>query len=334
MKKHANLSIFVPHKGCPRRCIFCDQNSISGTVNEPTAEYVSALCNKFLPAEGEGAKTEIAFFGGSFTAIERGYMTRLLEAAEPFVRSGRAKGIRISTRPDAIDGETLSVLRDFGVTSIELGAQSMDDTVLAKNLRGHTADDSRRAAALIRNYGFSLGLQMMIGMYSDTDPMSTAIFTADEFITLRPDTVRIYPTLVIENTPLCTLWRRGEYMPLSVEQAVKITSILLIKFDEQGIDVIRTGLHSDMSLQNSYIAGPFHPAFGDMCISEALMQKLMPQLDGMPEGDVTVYVAKGRTGAAVGQHRCNIISLAERGYDVTVREDAALAPFEVRAIHN
>ena len=178
MTKHKNLSIFVPHAGCPNQCSFCDQRSISGTQNPPTAEEVSALCDEFLPKE-KGDDYEIAFFGGSFTAIDREYMLQLLKAAYPFVQQGRAAGIRISTRPDCISTEILDILKQYGVTSIELGAQSMQDDVLKVNLRGHTEEDVVKASCLIKQYGFSLGLQMMTGLYGQKNYMEYALDTAE-----------------------------------------------------------------------------------------------------------------------------------------------------------
>ncbi|WP_308753821.1 radical SAM protein, partial [uncultured Anaerotruncus sp.] len=167
--RHANLAVFVPHAGCPRRCSFCSQKSISGAREAPTGESVSALCAESARSlAGADTDAEIAFFGGSFTAIDRAYMLELLEAAAPFV-GGAFRGIRVSTRPDAVDGEVLDLLRRYGVTAVELGAQSMDDGVLMKNRRGHTAADVERAARLVREAGFELGLQMMTGLYGSDE---------------------------------------------------------------------------------------------------------------------------------------------------------------------
>ncbi len=330
MKRHANLSVFVPHEGCPRRCIFCDQNEISGAAHAPTPDEVRALCERYLPENG--AQTEIAFFGGSFTAIERGYMRALLEAAYPFVQAGRAEGIRLSTRPDAIDDEILDLLAAYGVTSIELGAQSMDDAVLNANRRGHTAADARRASALIKARGrFALGLQMMLGMYGERDARESALYTAREFIALAPATVRIYPTLVMENTALCALYRAEDYAPLGVEAAAQLTAELLELFEGAGINVIRVGLHGDASLQKNAVAGPFHPAFGELCYSLVTRKKLAAALAAAGGPDTAVAaVHPTNLSRTKGLSKCNIDWFRARGTELTVKGDEGVPPGEVR----
>ncbi len=200
--KHANVALFVPNNGCPHACSFCSQRSITGRQNQPEPRDVRSAAETALrslrPVEAKQA--EIAFFGGSFTAIDRGYMLSLLRAAYPYVRDGRFYGIRISTRPDYIDDGILTLLRQYGVTTIELGAQSMDDRVLALNGRGHTAQQVVQASSLIRERGFRLGLQMMTGLYGDS--AAGAKKTAEALASLLPACVRIYPTLVLRGTEL------------------------------------------------------------------------------------------------------------------------------------
>ena len=199
--KHANVSVFVPHAGCPHQCSFCDQRAISGARDAPDGAAVAALCAR---AERElaqkGRTAQIAFFGGSFTAVSRPYMIELLEAARPFLGRGVFTGVRVSTRPDCIDDETLDTLTRYGVTAVELGAQSMDDAVLSKNGRGHTADDTNRASALVRAHGLELGLQMMTGLYGANE--ASDLMSARLIAALMPATVRVYPTLVLEGTRL------------------------------------------------------------------------------------------------------------------------------------
>ena len=326
MKKHANLAFFVPHNGCPQQCLFCNQNRISGADSTSTPQQVRAQCEAFLPAAGGGARpTEIAFFGGSFTAIDREIQRGLLEAAAPFVRCGRAAGIRLSTRPDAIDPETLDFLAAYGVTAIELGAQSMLDSVLAANRRGHTAADIARASALVRSHParFELGLQMMVGMYGEQDPLAGALETARRLIALGPATARIYPTVVVENTPLCDLWREGKYRPLTVEQAALITARLLVLFEEAGVRVIRIGLHADESLRASTAVGPFHPAFGEIAQSILFFEKMQALL--IPgEKELTVRVHPSRMSCAVGHGRRNLLAFARQGVTLRVLPDSTL----------
>ena len=322
MKRHANLAFFVPHLGCPHNCLFCDQRSISGETVPVTPEDVRRLCSDSLPPEGEGGNAEIAFFGGSFTAIDRSVMISLLEAAYPFVQSGRASGIRCSTRPDAIDGEILDILERYGVRSIELGAQSMDDRVLRLNLRGHGSAEIISASKLIKERGFSLGLQMMEGMYGDSDPHAGAVATARGFIALKPDTVRIYPTLVVDGTPLAALYRTGRYLPLTVEQAVEITAELLTMFRDEGINVIRTGLHYESSLERTVLAGPFHPAFGELCESRVYLEQMKSLTEGMDEA--VIYCEQRILSQVLGQKRSNIEQLRRMGRDVKVVPDAGI----------
>lgn len=330
MKRHANISIFVPHAGCPHRCSFCDQRAISGAVTLPTADAVRTLCETALPAPGEGAKTEIAFFGGSFTALEPAYMESLLAAASPFVQAGRAAGIRISTRPDAIDPGRLALLRRYGVTAVELGAQSMSDQVLRLNERGHSAMQVQFAARLIKNAGFSLGLQMMLGLYGETDPVRSARDTALALAALGPDTVRIYPALVLENTRLAQLYRSGAYRPLTVEQAVQATAPLLELFEAKGIRVIRVGLHDEPSLAEKLVAGPYHPAFRQLCEAFLYRQALERLLAGQPAGRYTVQLPAGQRSSCAGQKNENLAAFAVKGYELDLCENAALSGRQLR----
>lgn len=206
--RKTNISVFVPHIGCPQKCSFCNQHAITGYTKAPTAADVhEAVCKALANTEARGGyyQYEIAFFGGSFTAIERKYMIELLEAAHYYVKNKKVTGIRISTRPDAIDKETLDLLKKYGVTSIELGAQSMNDAVLEANFRGHDAQCVRNASHLIKSAGFELGLQMMTGLYKSTKDRD--IETAKEFVKIKPKTVRIYPTVVLKNTYLGKLYK-------------------------------------------------------------------------------------------------------------------------------
>lgn len=193
--KHANVSLFIPHLGCKHQCSFCNQNQISGTQKPPDAEDVRTVCEAFAQKDASRFEcAELAFFGGSFTAIDRDYSDRLLNAAAPYVRNGVFAGIRVSTRPDCIDEEILAYLSGYGVTAIELGAQSMRGHVLQLNGRGHTPGDVEKAAQMIKAAGFSLGLQMMTGLYGADE--QDDLYTARALAALEPDTMRIYPTLV------------------------------------------------------------------------------------------------------------------------------------------
>ncbi len=329
--KHKNLSIFVPHEGCPNQCSFCDQKKISGTQTPPTTEYVTELCDKFLPQDkSEGESYEIAFFGGSFTAIERGYMLSLLQAAYPFVQRGRAKGIRCSTRPDAIDSEILDILKNYGVTAIELGAQAMQDDVLALNHRGHSAQDVYKASRLIKQWGFSLGLQMMPGLYGQKDYMARAVDTAEQFIAISPDTVRIYPTLTLKDTLLETFYQKGMYTPLTVESAVEICAVLVKMFRQENIRIIKLGLHADTGLEKSLVAGPYHPAMKELVQAKIYLDKLTEDFEKLPKGSYTLAVNPGKRSQITGQKKANIIKLAKNGYIVNLQNDDSVEDYIIR----
>ena len=319
-KAHSNISIFVPHIGCPNKCSFCNQRYITGACWAPGAKDVEKAVAKAKGSKNFDSKTaEIAFFGGSFTAINRNYMTELLKAAERYVKDGTVKGIRISTRPDAIDSEILTLLKERHVTSIELGAQSMNDRVLRMNNRGHTAGDVERASRLIREYGFELGLQMMTGLYGDSD--SSAIKTAERLIALKPDTVRIYPTIVLKDTDLAALYADNIYKPQTLDGAIILAAKLYKMFTENGIRVIRLGLHSIE--ENAYIAGPWHPAFSELCQSQIMLTGVLSRLQ--EKGKYNIKVAKSAVSKMTGQGRKNIIFLKSRGYDCKVSADEKLS---------
>lgn len=327
--RHANVALFVPHAGCPHQCSFCNQRHIAGQKSLPTNEDVRAACEEALRTRREGVEAQIAFFGGSFTAIDRGEMERLLAAAYPYVQSGKFSGIRISTRPDAIDEERLAILKAYGVTTVELGAQSMDDAVLARCERGHTAQDVVRAADLIHKAGFSLGLQMMTGLPCDTDEGS--LRTAERLADLLPNEVRIYPTLVVDGTALAEEYRRGTYTPQTLEQAVSLCARLLQFFEEERrIRVIRLGLHAEESLYEHCVAGPAHPAFRELCESRLFREKIWAVLQQKTPSAVTVRVNPSCVSRAVGHRQENRTWFLEKGYTVSIVEDEAVAYGEIK----
>ena len=288
-----------------------------------TPEEVRETCERFLPADG--SDTEIAFFGGSFTAIPRELMISFLEAAFPFIKEGRALGIRLSTRPDCIDEEVLTTLKRYGVTSIELGAQSMDDRVLKLNGRGHSSQHVRDASNMIKAFGFYLGLQMMVGMYGADDPKKDAFYTAEEFIKLSPATVRIYPTLVVENTVLAELWKTERYKPLELETAVDISAELIKMFRKADINVIRIGLHSEESLQEQTLAGPFHPAFGELCESRIMRDQILSEAG--ERKDLLVRCNPRYLSKLIGQKKSNISFFRNKGIDLKVVQDPSVEEY-------
>lgn len=328
--KHANVAFFVPMVGCPHRCSFCDQNSITGESGIPTPEEVDKTLKKAArELHGFAEKSEIAFFGGSFTMIPEELMRSLLEPAKKWIDRKAFSGIRISTRPDAISEPVLKMLKEYGVTSIELGAQSCSNAVLEKNRRGHTFEDTQRACELIKEAGFSLGLQMMTGMPGSTK--EDDLLTAARFAALRPDTMRIYPTLVLKNTPMAKWFEDGEYVPQSVDEAAAECAELLDVFELYGIRVIRLGLHAELSLEDNLIAGPYHPAFREICESLRFRKKIAPMLTRLPKGSYELSVAPCDVSKCSGQHKSNIEHWKNLGYDIKIVGKKELSPgdFEV-----
>ncbi len=314
--KHANISIFVPHLGCPNDCSFCNQRHITGMSTAPTSEDIDkAVFTAVNSKNFDSTNTEIAFFGGSFTAIGRDYMLQLLRTAHKYVTNGTVCGIRVSTRPDCVDDEVLSILKKYGVSAIELGAQSLDDNVLALNHRGHTVADVYTASELIKNADFELGLQMMTGLYGATE--DTDLNTAKQIIEIQPDTVRIYPTIVLENTCLAEYYRSGIYNPQSLEIAVSLCAKLVTMFGDAHIKVIRTGLHSIDN--NAYVAGPWHPAFSELCDSQLFYDRITKVCDTGKIYDV--YVNPADISKAVGQKRSNVQKLINAGYCIRFIQD-------------
>lgn len=304
--------------------MFCNQSNITGQTCQPKAGDVVSAIETAIKSGVETKNTEIAFFGGSFTAIDREYMVSLLDATKPYIND--FYGIRCSTRPDAIDEEVLSLLKEYKVTSIELGAQSMSDKVLSLNERGHNSLDVEKASFLIKENGFSLGLQMMTGMYGSNPDLD--IFTAKKLISLNPDTVRVYPTITMKNTPLATLYERGKYVPYDEETTVDVCSKVLSLFYENNIDVIRVGLHYSDDLVNNRIAGYYHPAFREICESKIFFELSIQELKKYPKGKYTVFVNKGFISKAVGQKKSNINRFSELGYDVKIKENPSLKDYE------
>ena len=301
-----------------------------GQVYQPTADDVRKTLEQAVVDLGDRTQNaEIAFFGGSFTAIDKSYMTELLDATKGYIQ--KFKGIRLSTRPDCVDNEVLEILKSYNVTSIELGAQSMDEKVLELNERGHTAKDVINASKLIREYGFSLGLQMMTGLYGSD--FYKDIYTADEFIKLRPDTVRIYPTVIMKDTKLAQLYLSGKFKPYSLEESVNLCSELLLKFERENIAVIRLGLHySDSLIDNSY-GDNYHPAFKELCENKIFFNKTLFELEKYPDKekkDFIVFVNSKSLSKFIGQKKCNIEKLENLGYHITPEIDNSLNKYEIK----
>ena len=311
MKTHANIPIFIPHLGCPNQCVFCNQRIISGE-KEFKPEEIKDKIETALSTINDGREVEIAFFGGSFTGIDRNLMTELLEIGYSYIKSGRVVGIRCSTRPDYIDVEVLEILKKYGVKVIELGLQSIDEEVLRVTKRGHTADDAKRACKLVVDYGFELVGQMMIGLPGSTPERE--IETAKFIIDSGAVGARIYPTVVFSDTELCHMAKVGEYNPISLPDAVKRSADVKRLFVSSDISVIRVGLCSseNLSADDTYFAGPNHAAIGELVENEiyySIISEKMKEINPMPGDNITIFVRKGSLSKALGQKKSNKIRI-------------------------
>ncbi len=304
------IPVFVPHVGCPNDCVFCNQRRISGTLSPITPGQVSAAIEQGAAITPQGVERQLAFYGGSFTAIPAQAQEALLGAAKPYIDDGTLSAIRLSTRPDAIDEQTLVRLRQYGVKTIELGAQSMNDRVLKLAGRGHSAEDVRCAAKLVKAFGFELILQMMTGLPGDEDGKAS-IMTAHELVALQPDGVRIYPTVIVKDTALYDLWQQKKYKEHTVEDAVTVCAELVPIFESAQIPIIRLGLNPTEDLSNGDAAGgAYHPALGELVRSRVMLNQARKMLQGVePGSSVILQVGKGKTSQMIGQHRYNLDTL-------------------------
>jgi histone acetyltransferase (RNA polymerase elongator complex component) len=302
------IPFFIPHSGCPHQCVFCNQKNITGQTNPIAPSMIPQKIAEYLAINSLDKPAHVAFYGGSFTALPLETQKAYLEAVQPFIRAGQIAGIRLSTRPDCITKEILSLLNEYHVTAIELGVQSMDNAVLDRSGRGHTTADTVYAVSLIRSCDFLLGLQLMPGLPGDSADSFRK--TIDRVVELKPDFVRIYPALVIKDTPLEDLYISGRYVPLSLDDAVVACREALERFEQAGIDVIRIGLQPTEELERpgTIIAGPYHPAFRQLVESSIIADKMRSLLSKRPEKTTTVtfQVNPKDLSAAIGQQRSTI----------------------------
>ena len=310
--KRRIIPVFVPHLGCPHNCVFCNQRRISGQIEPATADTVTEAIRSAAEWMPQGQQAELAFYGGSFTAIAPGAQEALLGAVQPWIDMGLISGIRLSTRPDRIDAGVLDRLRRFRVETVELGVQSMVEEILIASGRGHSSRQAEDAAALVKKWGFKLILQMMTGLPGDTPERS--LYTAKRFAEMAPDGVRVYPTVIIRDTELYDMWRRGEYQEHSVEDAVELCADIMDIFDSAGIPVIRLGLNPTDDLSGGdAVAGAYHPAFGELVAGRRYLKRICALVDSRrPEGELNIGVARGQLSQAVGQRRCNIQALKDK----------------------
>ena len=304
MPSHVNIPIFLPEIACENQCVFCNQHNITGTNQIPSVQEIYSKILLHLSTIAPNTTIQIAFFGGSFTGLPFPIQEDYLRIAYSFIEKGFVSGIRISTRPDYITETNLQLLKIYGVQDIELGAQSFDDEVLRLSKRGHSSRDIRTAAKMIREHGFSLGLQMMIGLPGDT--YSKAMNTAQSIIDCKAESTRIYPCLVIAHTKLAELYSNSQFIPLDLNTAIMWSADIYTLFKKHDITVLRIGLHpnKDFDSTNICIAGPYHPSFKQLVCSEIWKQRFSQKIP-LQKGKLHIEVSPFDIADAVGYKSSN-----------------------------
>ena len=318
------IPIFIPHEGCPNDCAFCNQRTISGNNAAPTINQARNVIEEHLSTMG-GKADQIAFFGGSFTGIEKQKQNEYLSLAYEYVNAGKVDSIRLSTRPDYIDTNTVKRLVSYGVKNIELGAQSMDNDVLKASKRGHSKEHVENASRIITDMGVTLGLQMMTGLPNDSK--EKCLYTAKRFKELGAKETRIYPTVVLRETHLAKMYENGKYQPQSIEDAVDVCALLYRYFRDNDITILRMGLPDSISLKENYIKGAYHPSLGELIVSRDIRNQIEKQLSG--KTDITIRVNPKFLSKVNGNKRCNIIYFKEKGITTNVTVDSDVKDFMV-----
>lgn len=328
--KHSNIPIFIPELACPHQCIFCNQAKISGQQVIPQPEDIPSIVDTYLNTMNDGREVEIAFFGGSFTGIPLDLQERYLQKAYKYLQEGKICGIRLSTRPDYINPRVIDLLKRYGVTTIELGAQSTNDDVLMASGRGHKSDAIRQAADMIHSAGFHLGLQMMIGLPHDTYERSRQ--TVDDIISLGADNTRIYPTLVIKGTQLAKLFELGRYTPLDLDTAVAWAKDFYLRFESAGLTILRVGLHASEELthEKSLLAGPYHKSFKELMMTKIWAEILNKELNGISNKEIRLEVNPSQINFVWGYAGQNKKIFEEKGLTVKLQGDSSLSKYEMK----
>ena len=337
MKKHSNIPIFIPELACPHQCVFCDQKKISGTHSIPQPEDVKNIVERYLETIPENRIINIAFFGGSFTGLSVDLQEQYLNEAFRFVKSGKISGIRLSTRPDYINGTVIELMKKYGVTTIELGVQSTNREVLNKSGRGHTFEDIKDASNLICENGFELGLQMMIGLPGDNYERS--IQTANDIVSLGACNTRIYPAIVVKGTALEKLYQERVYTPLTLEQAVEWTKDIVRIFEKDNVSIIRMGLHpsEELVIGKSLIDGPFHPSFKEMVMTkiwEEIIDTELQNLNSSTSNKIRISVSNRQIHYAIGYRQANRERLRTRGYNVLFARNPSFSQYQINVCDN
>lgn len=320
------IPVFIPHRGCPHHCLFCNQEKISGCGHAAHPPDIAGTIAQWLERSSQKTRVQVAFYGGSFTCLPIDEQMAMLAEVQPFIVAGRVDCIRLSTRPDCISPDICRLLRDFRVGVVELGVQSLSDAVLAENLRGHSAGQCHEAFAQLKASGLEVGLQLMPGLPGET--ARSFLRGIDEVVRLGPDFVRLYPVLVVKSSGLEQRFLEKSYQPLSLNRAVALTARAYEKLQAAGIKVVRMGLQPSESLDRNFIAGPYHPAFGELVMSRLWLKRIREQLLHLQPGEkLCLRISPRDHGAVVGMKRANIRRLEQLGYSgrFTILPDKGMA---------
>ncbi len=327
---HYNIPVFVPHLGCPHDCVFCNQKKITGNEKPFMTEDAKHIIEEHLKTieKNKDRFVEIAFFGGSFTAIDDDIFKKLCLLGKKYIDEKKVNALRCSTRPDLIDNEKLKFMKKCGFDTIELGVQSTDDTVLLKSGRGHTKEAVFDAAKKIKEENLKLGLQMMIGLPFDTEEKT--LKTAKDIISLNPDCVRVYPTLTIEGTKLYSMYENKEYMPWELEKTVDVLSKVLSLFYENNINVVRVGLQTTDNINENTVIGPYHPSIREMAESIIYRNKIEKLT---LNSNLTVFVNDKEISKAIGNKKSNILYFKEKyGITIDIKGDKNIKKGDIKAV--
>ena len=308
------IPIFIPHRGCPHCCLFCNQQKISGCAGDnPAGMAVAGTIDEWIARKGSRNQVQVAFFGGSFTCLPIDEQVAFLSVVQPYITEKKVDSIRLSTRPDCIDPAVCRLLKEYKVGVVELGAQSLNDAVLRQSLRGHSSAHIRESFKLLKASAIQVGLQLMPGLPGETS--GSFLRGIDEVIGLKPDFVRLYPTLVVKDSGLEKMYLAQSYRPLSLNKAVALTAGCYKKLTEAGIDVVRTGLQPSLSLSKNVVAGPYHPAFGELVQSRLWLKKIRARLALLvPPQKLLIHISPRDMSAVVGMKKQNLKRLEKLGF--------------------
>lgn len=332
-KKHYIIPVFVPFAACPHKCIFCEQENITGVKSRETDVDVSAIITEYLDTilvKQEDKYIEVGYYGGSFTGLPLATQRKLLAPAGALLAQGIINGIRLSTRPDYINKEILDLLRENKVSTVELGVQSLHDEVLALAKRGHTVSQVQEAVTLIKQAGFKLGIQLMVGLPGDTPDKSVA--SAKATVALKPDFVRIYPAIVLASTELATMYQQGKYQPWSLDVTVQVIKDMTYAFNVNNIPIIRIGLQdTELLKEHSYLAGPYHPAIGELVKAAVFLdfiQYLINLNKYYKKSKIALYCAKADESKVRGHKNNNLLTLADKypGLEILIKPSLDIPP--------